>query len=290
MSINIVVGMTPPPLITDGINENGLTAHLLMQEDSNTPNSKTSYYNTLISWIYNIFGLSLHKKDPSPSINALSWIQYALSNYANVNEVIKGLQNYHIDTSKDALGAINSFISFKSMPVHFAIYDSKGDAAIIEFNNNKLEIFHNRRYNVMTNAPNLPSQLDNLEKTKKDKKYYSIMSLPGGAASCNRFIRASFYIDTMTEPKNISQAISYMQSAINGISVQSYDDKSAKISYDTNAWTTRWHVIYDLKNLAIYFEHDETGKKFYFQMKKYKFTDNSVRRITLADMPSKYEF
>jgi choloylglycine hydrolase len=246
----------------EGINEKGLTAHLLTQGDSVMP------------------ALVLNKQ----TVNAMSWAKYVLTTCATVNEVVDGLRNYQF-MPMEAMYQGHKVTN----PSHFAVNDASGDAAIIEFNDGKLDVFHGPQYNVMTNEPKYTEQLANLAKVRSEKKQYSVEQLPGGANPMNRFIRISFNMANMPEPKTTSQAIVFMEEAIDNVLVPTFDEKKNPVSPLSDAWEARYRVVYDLKNLNVYFDQDETGKRIYLRLKDLDFTAGKLKYISPAEHKSTYD-
>ena len=246
----------------EGINEKGLTAHLLTQGDSVMP------------------ALVPHKQ----TVNAMSWVKYVLATCAYVNEVVDGLRNYQIMPMEGMYQGQKV-----TNPCHFAVNDASGDAAIIEFNDGKLNVFHGPQYNVMTNEPKYTEQLANLARIKSEKKQYCVEQLPGGANAMNRFIRISFNMENMPEPKNTSQAIVYMEEAIDNVLVPTFDEKKNPVSPLSDAWEARYRVVYDLRNMNMYFDQDETGKRVYLRIKTIDFTSKNLQNIDPADYKSTYD-
>ena len=246
----------------EGINEKGLTAHLLTQGDSIMP------------------ALAPNK----PTVNAMSWVKYVLATCSNVNEVVDGLRNYQI-TPMEGMYQDRKITN----PLHFAVNDARGDAGIIEFNDGKLDVFHGPQYNVMTNEPRYTEQIANLARIRNEKKQYSVEQLPGGANPMNRFIRISFNMENMPEPKTASQAIVFMEEAIDNILVPTFDEKKNPVSPLSDAWEARYRVVYDLRNLNMYFDQDETGKRIYLKLKDVDFTSAKLKYINPADYKSTYD-
>ena len=246
----------------EGVNEKGLTAHVLTQGDSVMPPLLPN----------------------KTTINAMSWIKYVLATCANVNEVVSNLNNYQIKLSE-----IEYQGQKVSNPSHFAVCDASGDAAIIEFNSGKMTIYHGAQYNVMTNEPKYTDQIANLSAIKKAGKQYSVEQLPGGANSLNRFVRISFNMENMPEPKSVTQAIAYMEEAVDNILVPTFDEKKNPVSPLSDAWEARYRVVYDLKNMNMYFDQDETGKRIYLRIKDIDFGAKSLKYIDPVSLKSSYE-
>jgi len=246
----------------EGINEQGLNVHLLYQDDSRMPEPQP--------------GL--------PEISTVAWTKYILATYGSVKEVVTGLKNYRI-----------KMVDFPyqgkkvKVPCHFAVNDASGDAAVIEFNGGKMQVFHGPQYNVMTNEPNYPRQLANLAQFKKEKKQYSVEDLPGGAKPSNRFVRISFNLDNLPQPKDPVEAVAYMEQVIDSVLVPAYDDKKHPFSPQSDSWAARWRVVYDLSRMNMYFDQEETGKSIYLKIKDLDFTGSEIKYLKLSDYKSAYE-
>jgi choloylglycine hydrolase len=246
---------------TEGINEKGLTAHLLFQDDMRAP------------------ALTPGK----PKVDFIGWARYVLSTSANVKEAVADLRNYQI--------VIRDFVfqgTKVHVPVHFALNDATGDAAIIEFNGGKLQVFHGAQYRVMTNEPNLPAQLARLRRIKQARKSYSVAALPGGASPENRFVRASFFMESMPQPQSPEEAVAFMEEALDGLTVPAFDEKKHPNDPRSDAWEGRWRVVYDLRNLSVYFDETNTGKKLYFKLSSVDFNAAAPKVIAVKDQKSAY--
>ena len=86
-----------------------------------------------------------------------------------------------------------------------------------------------------------------------------------------------------------SQAIVYMEEAIDNVLVPTFDEKKNPVSPLSDAWEARYRVVYDLKNMNMYFDQDETGKRIYLKIKDVDFTSKTLRYIDPADYKSAYD-
>ena len=268
-------------VVTDGINEKGLTAHVLVQEDAIMPTPDN------------------HKS----SVDFAIWVRYVLANNASVAEALKDLESYQIVLREAEYNGLKIKVA-----QHYALMDASGDSAIIEFNNGKMDVFHGPQYNVMTNAPNLPSQLKHLQNIKSAKRLYSVANLPGGADAMNRFVRGSFYLETMPRADSPARAAAYMEEAIDAMSVPAFDlDKVPRGALDAfhdqlasrltglppamlaDAWEGRWRVVYDLKNMNLYFTETDTGAKVYLRLNGLDYSAETVRIIDLKNVKSDFD-
>lgn len=202
----------------DGINENGLAAHLLYLHD-------TKYEERDVR---------------KAGVSCLRWLRYVLDNFETVKDAIAGMRNIQIVPVE-----IGGFV----YPIHMALEDLTGDSAIIEFIDGKIVIHHGREHTVMTNEPSYPVQLANL------KRYNpfggTIEELPGGVEPKDRFVRASTFLKTLPEPKAENEAVAYLYSVIRNVSVPfgaSYRSGTGAGTYPT--W---WTSACDLTNRLFFF-------------------------------------
>jgi choloylglycine hydrolase len=223
----------------DGVNEKGLAIHLLYMGETKQP------------------ALTNDK----PIMDSYQWVHYVLGNYSNVTEVLNNINNYQIHTFPIQFGKEDVVL-----PIHFAIEDKSGNSAVIEFVNNKLSI-HQQKNSVMTNEPNYNAQLSNLTKAKQSTQY-SIEQLPGGADSANRFVRMSYINENMPTTNNSSNAVSYMFSAINSVTVPyfaNYQQACTRLNDPaagaSDAWPTLWTTVTDLQQPTLYINNTMVGNR-----------------------------
>lgn len=204
---------------TDGMNEKGLVANLLWLAESKYPD-----------WRGDKSGLSI-----------AAWTQYVLDNFATVDEAVRELakEDFVVVTSnlpkQDALATL-----------HLAISDATGDNAIFEYLDGKLTIHHSEKYSVMTNSPIFDKQI-------AINEYWAQVGtkmLPGTNRAADRFVRASFYNDSIKKTDNIDSALAIVFSIIRNCSVPF----SMLTEGQPNISTTLWRTVADQKNKIYYFE------------------------------------
>jgi choloylglycine hydrolase len=200
----------------DGMNEAGLSAHLLY-----------------------LHGAEHEPADERPAVSNLQWAQYVLDNYATVTEALEGLKAVQI-VSKEAIG--------REWPVHLALEDAAGDSAVLEFVKGKLVVHHGKDVTVMTNEPTMDEQLANL---KRYKLFGGDLAMPGDVDPASRFVRAASYLKTLPKPANTAEAVSHLAGIARNVAVPfGAVDTSGGESVDT--WPTRWGTVVDLTHKAYY--------------------------------------
>lgn len=239
---SVVVTAFHTETASDGMNEQGLTGHMLYLD-----------------------GTEYEKRDPARiAINNGMWLQYALDNYKTVSEAVEGLKKLQVTSSK---------IGEREWPLHLALEDSSGDSAIFEFIKGKLVIHQGSQYTVMTNEPAFDIQLENL---KKYKLFGGTLSMPGDIDPLSRFVRLASYIKTLPEPKTYIEAVAGVFSVMRTAMVPfGAEDTSQGISADT--WPTRWVSLQDLSNKVYYFSSTLAPNVIWLDFKNLNFTETSAR-------------
>lgn len=238
--------------IADGMNEKGLVANLLWLVESEYPR----------------FDKEGDKKGMSISL----WAQYVLDNFATVAEAVEEL-------SKESFAIVSDFIpgTDKFTTVHLSISDASGDNAILEYIKGKLVIHHDPTYTVMTNDPPFEQQL---AIARYWKNIPGKIFLPGSVTAADRFVRASFFINSITQTDNTRVAVAGVFSVIRNVSVP----YGFEIEGFPNLSTTRWRSVADQKDLVYYFETALTPNVFWVDLKKIDFSEKAgVRKLELSD-------
>jgi choloylglycine hydrolase len=203
---------------SDGMNEKGLSANLLYLDH-------TTY----------------EQRDQRPALSNLLWAQWVLDSFATVDEALAGMAKVQI---------VSSSVADREWPLHLSIADASGDSAIIEFVDGKAVIHHGKQFTVMTNEPALDVQLANL---KKYKLFGGSEAMPGDIDPMSRFVRASSYLKTLPEPKDVRGAAAGVYSVARNVAVPfGAEDTSTTVSTDT--WPTLWFGIADLTHRVYYFQ------------------------------------
>ncbi len=226
--------------VADGINTKGLDVNLLYLASSN--------YGKSVS----------NRKD----LSILMWAQYVLDNYATVNEAV-------IELEKTPVTIIAPTLPNGSPAVlHLAMTDPSGDNAILEYINGKLVIHHGKQYKVMTNEPPYDKQLALNNYWQNLKGAF----LPGTEDPADRFVRASYYLQTAPQTSDEQQSIATAFSIIRNVSVP-----FGKISKDhPNVAQTIWRTVADLKHKVYYFEETDRPNIFWVNLNKLNLAEGAA--------------
>lgn len=182
-----IIAMTDPvnkeinKAATEGLNEAGLCFSLNMIHTSTLRDPSPEEYSKTVPFI--CFG------------------EWALANFATVDELKVGLQNVVFWAEGLALlGGLKA-------PFHFAVYDKKGGSIVVEISDGILNVYDNPT-GVLTNGPEFPWHLENLNNythltnidistaqigkmtLRQPDSGISSSALPSSATSVGRFIKA----------------------------------------------------------------------------------------------------
>lgn len=243
----------------DGMNEKGLVANLLYLANAN-------------------FGSVASK----PTLSAVQWAQYALDNFATVDEAVKAL-------TAEPFRIIAPILPNGSpSAIHLSLSDASGDSAIFEYIDEKLVIHHGKQYRVMTNEPSFSDQL-------AINRYWQSIGgvnfLPGTFTPSDRFARVTFYVDTL--PKKIdkvfeaglpqkdleTQASFGVLGSMRAVSVPLGEGIPGR----PNIASTIWRSVSDHKSQIYYFDSATSPSIFWVDLKQLDFNqDTPVKKLTVA--------
>ena len=235
---------------TDGMIEKGLVANLLWLAESSYP-----------QW-----------NGEKPALSIAAWVQYMLDNFATVSEAVSEIEKNTFDVVSDMMPD-----GTRMATLHLSISDATGDNAIFEYIDGKLNIHHNRSYQVMTNSPVFDQQLalDDYWKTIGGTTF-----LPGTNRAADRFVRASFYINAIPKTEDTRTALASVFSVIRNTSVPF----GISTPDQPNISSTRWRTVSDQKDKVYYFESTLYPNVFWVDFKDVDFSEKApVRKLNLLD-------
>lgn len=241
---------------SDGMNEKGLVANLQWLVASEYP--------------------PFTPGGDTPGMSVSVWAQYALDNFATVAEAVEAFRREEFVVVTDVIPGTDKYTT-----VHLSLSDPGGDNAIFEYVGGKLVIHHDRSYRVMTNDPVFEQQL-------AIARYWDRVPgqdfLPGTNHSSDRFVRARYYIDRVTQSDDPRIAAAAVFSVVRNVSVP----YGIAIPGFPNLSTTRWRVVADQKHRLYYFETATTPNTFWVDLKKLDFSEGATVRRLRADANQSY--
>ncbi|MBS1026868.1 linear amide C-N hydrolase [Gluconobacter albidus] len=226
----------------------------------------------------------LAESDYRESIPVTSLGEWALANFATVDEVRKAVDQGHFWSPVLArLGGVKS-------PFHFAFYDKNGGSIVVEALNGKFHVYDNPT-KVMTNGPDFPWHLQNLNNytqlTNQDRSSAILGSikvvqpdsgiaasdLPSSDTSVGRFIRGVYYTSYAPVAQSSGDAINILAHIMNrfdrmkNITTDTLGGETQKASGKTVSEYTVWTALSDLSVGAMFVRgyKDISYRKFSLQ-------------------------
>lgn len=233
----------------DGINEAGLSGHILWLTESE----------------YGAFDKS------RPALSLAIWLQYFLDNFATVADAVAW-----IDETKVQVVPMGDPATGEVPAVHLALDDATGDSAIIEYvDGGVANVWHDRRYRVMTNSPTYDKQIEML---KEVEGFGGDKPLPGTTQASDRFARASHYVGHLPEPKTRVEAVAGMFSVIRN-AAQPFRVPEPGKPY---ASQTIWQTVADLTNRQFVFSSTTRPNVVWVNLAELDFSEGaSARKLDL---------
>ena len=251
----------------DGMNEAGLTFEYLYlpgeTQYQTIPNGKDAQVVP-----YVLFG---------------DWV---LGNFKTIDEVKQALNHIYVST------LIIPQLGNAVLPAHASIYDSSGKGIVVEFYNNKINIYDN--IGVMTNSPKYDWHLSNLRNyvnlsannptpiTQNGIVYTGTgqgsgaIGLPGDASPPSRFVKIAFMVANVYAAQNASDLVNLATHIINNVDLPSGFIRAVN-NGTTVTDTTQWVVFKDITHKIFYYRtyNDLTLRSI--EMKQIDFSKNAVR-------------
>lgn len=234
----------------DGMNEAGLNASLLWLNATQFPQDDGT----------------------TPRMSLSIWAQFYLDQFATVQEAVEYTRANPVHVvSGEVPGRPGSLA-----PLHLTLSDATGDSAILEWIGGKLNIHHDRAYQVATNDPPYNYQLAN-------QKYWSVIDslnfLPGSSRSEDRFVRAGFYINAVTQSDEPGIAAAAVFSVIRNASAP----YGVSLPESPNLSTTRWRMVVDQKSMRLYGESATSPNVFWVDFNNLEFSEGAhVRKLDIG--------
>lgn len=188
---------------------------------------------------FNLYSNKL-KKDKI-NISSFHYLNYALTNYKSVDELVEDLPNIHM-ASRNFQGEDVIAPDF-----HFMFTDSSKKSVVIEPKRRELVAYDNP-YDVMTNSPGFESHVKRLKKDidlEKLEDFNSSKFLPGGYDPVSRFIKAFYLTKMNVESKTSKAGFSNLYNILEAMSLPNGFIRNKK--YDEITYT-RYICAYDTEN------------------------------------------
>jgi penicillin V acylase-like amidase (Ntn superfamily) len=235
---------------SDGMNEKGLSAHLLWLTEGD-------------------YG----SRDPSrPGLGAGMWAQYFLDNFATVAEAVAVAKSPPFQLA-------GGMYQDHKIALHLALRDKSGDSAVIEYIGGVPKVYHGRNFPVMTNSPPFDQQLAGIARYQG---FGGNQPLPGTTDAADRFVRAAFYLSRLPKPADHREAVAGVLSVTRNVA-QPFGEPDPVRPYIS---ATRWRTVADLTNRVYFFESTLSPGIVWLRLDRIDFRRGQpVRRVDLKSHP-----
>ena len=235
---SVVMTAFHTPTVSDGMNEKGLSAHLLYLTETEYPKPEAG----------------------AAQISNTAWVQYVLDNFSTVQEAL---------TATKDLKVVATEVGGRTWPTHLTLEDASGDSAIIEFIHGTPKVYHGKEYQIMTNEPPYNIQLENL---KQYKLFGGTRALPGDTDPLSRFVRVSTFLKTLPSTTKSVDAVADVLSVIRTAMVPFGAVNTSEIKAE-DAWPTRWVSVADLTNKIYFFNATTAPNLIWIDLKDIDFSE-----------------
>jgi choloylglycine hydrolase len=230
------------PVLTDGMNEKGLTGGIL-------------YFPDYVGYA------DPKTADPRTAMAPWDFLTWALTNFATVAEVKEAAKGISIiDIAEPTMGIVP--------PFHYTLHDATGASLVVEPVGGTLKIYDNP-LGVMTNAPEFDWHLTNLKNYVKLSPFNApaldlwgqtipsfgqgsgLLGMPGDPTPPSRFIRALGYTMSVTPVAPGVDSVRLAEHIANNFDIPVgwiRPDAGDKTPLEFTQWTT----VGDIKNLKYY--------------------------------------
>lgn len=193
-----------------------------------------------------------------PYANFGDWV---LSNFTSVDEVKNELKNIYVVSVK--LAPLGDAV----LPAHAAIWDASGKGIVVEFYDNKANVYDN--IGVMTNSPKYDWHVTNLRNFVNlspnnpspivangltfaaTGQGSGMVGLPGDASPPSRFVKIAALVKNTYQTENAADALNLGEHIINNVDIPNGFARSV-VNGQTSADTTEWVVFKDITHKVIY--------------------------------------
>lgn len=198
----------------DGFNEKGLAANALYFGEESPGN----YIAT------------------RPQLENSRIVPFILDNFATIEEAIAGIKDVQVQQFEHHGDVLKG---------HYAIQDTSGDSAVLEFIDGQWEIYHGKQYDVLTNSPEYSQHLKSWEaqQPKSQDVVDGAFPLPGNVASDQRFIWNKYMLDQLKEPTSYQNGLAKINSSTYHVPL---DAANREIDGVMTGYATQYSLAYNL--------------------------------------------
>ena len=235
-----------PPFVTEGVNEKGLNVGIFYFAN----------YGSLTPY---------EKKYRKQSVSDGELVRFILTNYATVEETLKGLKKIAIIP----IGTPDKNGHYATG--HWRISDPTGRSVVLEITDKGERHIYENNLRVITNSPSFPWHQANLnnyihlsggetpDKTMGGANLFSfgggtnLMGLPGDLTPPARLVRAFFYVQTAPIPANAYAAVTQAFHILNNFDLPIGAEYAPGEKIPNMPSATQWTAVSDITHPTFYY-------------------------------------
>lgn len=236
----IGMSVVEPGFVAEGLNEAGLSAGLFYFPHYGSYESYNATHN-------------------ASTIADLQLVQWILSQFSTIDEVIAALPSVHV-VSLDP----------STLTIHWRIAEPSGRQIVLEIIDGKYNI-HENKIGVLTNSPDFTWHVTNLNNyvnlypgVAKSQKWNGVElssfsagsafhGIPGDVTSPSRFVRAAFFTATAPQRKTAFDTVLQCFHILNNFDVPIGVEHALGEAPQDMPSATQWTVVSDITNRRIYY-------------------------------------
>ena len=269
------ISVSDDRFIAEGINEVGLTAGLFYFKN----------YGSLAPY---------DPKQISNNITDMDFVRWMLTQFRNVAEVEQALARIKI---------VSVYIDKQGNPsptAHWRVADKQGNSIVIEIMQQGKINIHRNTAQVITNAPDFPWQVTNLNNyinlhpgVSAGQKINGVqafsfgvgsgaLGLPGDVTPPSRFVRAAFYVNTAPVMESSEEAVSQAFHILNNFDLPIGIEFNDKAHIPDLPSATQWTSVIDQTNGQLFYKTMWNSTIKRVDLNKINFADKK-ERVTALD-------
>lgn len=211
---------------------------------------------------------------------------WVLGNFKTIDEIKAALNTIYV--SNQIIPQLGNAI----LPAHASIHDASGNGIVVEFYNNKINVYEN--IGVMTNSPKYDWQVTNLRNYLNLSPYNAnsitangitfastgqgtgATGLPGDGSPPSRFVKTSFMVKNVYPAQNAAEALNLAQHIINNVDLPAGYVRAVE-NDQTSTDTTQWVVFKDVTHKMFYYRTYSDMTLHAVDMSKINFAKDAPR-------------
>lgn len=176
----------------------------------------------------------------SPEPNQLSFVEFLLSQFDSVQDVVDNIDNITMQFE-------NSNVLPVAPTLHYSLTDPSGDRLILEHDENGVKMYRGEKHSVMTNQPSVAKHMENWA-PNKNADFTSVdaetdYGNKGRINAEDRYLHANYFLSQLEAPTSARNGMIKMASTLYNIP---HDANNKVINGKMTGYATEYQVTLDV--------------------------------------------